>query len=85
MKPKIKVLTKKLVEIRIRKGLNQTELADIAGITSGYVSQIENELYTPSPKVAHKIAEALSVDFDEIFLIIEARNIKDTRNIEASA
>ena len=66
---KLEVKTSKLAELRIKRGLSQTELARGAGITNGYVSQIEHGLYAPSPKVAKLIAEALHTDFDTIFLL----------------
>lgn len=78
----ITVLTDKFVEARIRKGLSQTELGTRASITSGYVSQIENGLYSPSPKVAKVLAKVLGVDFDEIFLIRKPRTSEGVRNIE---
>ena len=66
---KLGVRTDKLTELRIKRGLSQTELARGAGITNGYVSQIERGLYAPSPKVAKLIAEVLHTDFDTIFLL----------------
>ena len=66
---KLEVRTDKLAELRIKQGLSQTELARGAGITGGYMSQIESGLSTPSPKVAKLIAEVLRTDFDTIFLL----------------
>ena len=66
---KLEVRTERLTELRIKRGLSQTELARGAGITNGYVSQIERGLYAPSPKVAKLIAEVLHTDFDTIFLL----------------
>ena len=73
------VKTNSLIEIRIRKGLNQTELAARAGITGGFMSQIERGLYRPSPRVAHRIAEVLGVSFDELFSLSDPQNNKDGR------
>ena len=66
---KLGVKTNKLVELRIKQGLSQIELARGVGITGGYVSQIESGLSTPSPKVAKLIAEVLRTDFDTVFLL----------------
>ena len=66
---KLGVRTNKLVELRIKQGLSQIELARGVGITGGYMSQIESGLSTPSPKVAKLIAEVLRTDFDTIFLL----------------
>ncbi|MBS3909199.1 MAG: helix-turn-helix transcriptional regulator [Actinobacteria bacterium] len=73
------VKTKILIGIRIRKGLNQTELAARAGITGGFMSQIERGIYRPSPRTAYRIAEALEVGFDEIFSLADPQNNKDSR------
>lgn len=81
---KLKVKIEQLIEIRIRKGMSQTELASKAGITSGYVSQIEHGHYSPSPKAAHRIARALGVEFDEIFLLDKPRHIEGKTKIEGT-
>ena len=73
---KLEVRTDKLTELRIKRGLSQTELARGAGITNGYVSQIERGLYAPSPKVAKLIAEVLRTDFDTIFLLKDPQKTK---------
>jgi len=73
---KLEVRTDKLAELRIKQGLSQTEFAKGVGITHGYVSQIENGLYAPSPKVAKLIAEVLHTDFDTIFLLKSSQKTK---------
>ena len=73
---KLEVRTDKLTELRIKRGLSQTELARGVGITGGYMSQIENGLYAPSPKVAKLIAEVLRTDFDTIFLLKDPQKTK---------
>ena len=73
---KLGVRTNKLIELRIKQGLSQTDLAGRAGITSGYMSQIESGLSTPSPKVAKLIAEVLRTDFDTIFLLKDPQKTK---------
>ena len=73
---KLGVKTNKLVELRIKQGLSQIELARGVGITGGYVSQIESGLSTPSPKVAKLIAEVLRTDFDTVFLLKDPQKTK---------
>jgi transcriptional regulator with XRE-family HTH domain len=51
-------------EIRRRKGLNQKELAALAGISNSYLSDIEVGRTNPSLKTLFKIAEALEVGID---------------------
>lgn len=58
----------KLIASRIRQGLSQYGLSKKAGICKQGVSRIENGL-TPSPRTAKAIADALGVEFDELFSI----------------
>lgn len=74
---KLSVKTKELAELRIRRGLSQTALAEKAGVTGGFISQIERGLYRPSPKVAHCIAEALGAEFDDIFSLDDPQQTED--------
>ncbi|MBW1999107.1 MAG: helix-turn-helix domain-containing protein [Deltaproteobacteria bacterium] len=64
----------KLKELRIRKGLSQTELAKLVGVTSSTISQIESNLIYPSLTALLKMAEVLSVDVSSFF--------KDTAEIK---
>jgi transcriptional regulator with XRE-family HTH domain len=79
---KLAVKTKVLIETRIRRGLSQTELAARAGISSGYISQIERGLYGPSPRVAKRIAMALGVGFDSIFFLEDPQLTKNAQNFK---
>lgn len=56
----------KLAEIRNKKGLTQTELAEACGITQKAVSAIEVERRRPSYEVLIKLAKALNVKVDEL-------------------
>ena len=65
--PKIfdkEVLRQKIHETRIRKEMNQSQLAEKAGITPAAVSQIEKGLRVPTTPVLHKIAGVLEVSLD---------------------
>ena len=52
-----------VVALREAAGLSQTQLADLVGVGKGTMSQLENGIHQPSAETAHKIAEALGVDF----------------------
>ncbi|WIF94457.1 helix-turn-helix domain-containing protein [Caminicella sporogenes] len=52
----------KIREERIKKGLKQCQLANKAGISNTYLSDIEVGRTTPSIKTLMKIAQALDVD-----------------------
>ncbi|MCL4354241.1 helix-turn-helix domain-containing protein [Patescibacteria group bacterium] len=47
--------------------LYQVELADIVGISTGYVGSIEQGVRSPSLKVLKKIAKALKVSPRDLF------------------
>lgn len=63
----IKTRLQRLIETRIRAGLSQRALAKAAGISSGYMTQIEGGDRGPSPAVAKRICAALGANFDDLF------------------
>lgn len=48
------------------RGLTQQQLADAAGISKPYLSQIENGKRTGSATVLRSLAKALAVDVDDL-------------------
>jgi transcriptional regulator with XRE-family HTH domain len=52
---------------RQRAGKTQEGLARELGITSAYLSNIENGKRIPSPKIMEELARALSVPLEELF------------------
>ena len=56
-----------ITDERIKKGLTQKELAEMVGITQGWLSSIESGVRKPSVTVAKKIAAALDFDWAELF------------------
>lgn len=57
----------RLRELRTKKGLGLREAAGTAGITHGYLSQIESDkINEPAPQVLQKLAEA----YDEPFVLL---------------
>ncbi|MFF3022033.1 helix-turn-helix domain-containing protein [Gottfriedia sp. NPDC057948] len=58
------MIGKNIQEIRIKKGLTLSELAEKANISKSYLSNIERELNdNPSIQVVEKISKVLGVDF----------------------
>ncbi len=57
----------RLKEFRLRRGLSQTELARLVGVTPSTISQVESNLIYPSLPALMKMAEALSVDLTSFF------------------
>ncbi len=58
----------KIKEYRQKKGITQTALAYMTGVSQRYIAFIESDKRTPSLKLTMKIARALEEDIDTIFL-----------------
>ncbi len=61
------ILKNNLKKIRKEKKLNQTELANMLGVSKNTISSIETMQYTPSAKLALLIAISLDKKFEEVF------------------
>lgn len=62
-------MTNKVAEIRKERGLSQQELAEKANVSRPYLSIIEtNQNKTVSNSVMFRIADALGVGIETIFL-----------------
>ncbi len=57
----------RLKELRIKRGLSQTELAKLVGVTPSTISQIESNFIYPSLPTLLKMAEVLFVDVSTFF------------------
>lgn len=57
----------RLKKFRTRRGLSQTELAKLVGVTPSTISQVESDLIYPSLPALLKIAEVLDVDINSFF------------------
>jgi transcriptional regulator with XRE-family HTH domain len=55
-----------LKEWRKRRGLNQTELAQMAGVTQNVLTRVESVQRGCNPEVAQKLAEILDVDLQDL-------------------
>ena len=60
-------LRNRLKELRARDGLNQTELAKLAGVSRQTISLIERGEYTPSIVIALKIAHIFNENVEMSF------------------
>lgn len=65
---------RKLKYVREEKGMSQTELAYKAGVSQRHIAFIEQGVRNPSIDVAGRIARALGVSMDDIFLPSECTN-----------
>lgn len=50
-------------ELRKSKNISINNLVSLSGISKGYISQIENNKFNPSPEILKKIAAALETDY----------------------
>lgn len=57
----------RLKELRNKKGISQTELAKLVGVTPSTISQVENNQIFPSLPALFKMSEILSVDPSAFF------------------
>lgn len=62
-------LSERVKLARTKRGMGQRELAEQAGLSSGYLSQLENvgdgaRIKSPGLAITRKLADALHVPFD---------------------
>ncbi len=60
-------ISKRLKDLRKEKDITLQQLADVAGITKGMLSQVENSRTIPSLTVLLNLIRVLQVDFNEFF------------------
>lgn len=58
---------RRLQELRAKRGLSQTQLADMAGIGRAHLSQIENGAVAVRLETLDAIARALDMKLEEMF------------------
>ena len=61
------VLKNRLKEIRAEKGLSQSELAEMVGVSRNTISSIETGQFSPTAKLALILCIALDRRFEEVF------------------
>ncbi len=64
-------LKNRLKELRARDGLNQTDLANKAGVSRQTISLLERDEYTPSVVIALKIAQIFNESVENVFRLVE--------------
>lgn len=61
------VLKNNLKDIRSEKGLSQSELAQMVGVSRNTISSIETGQFNPTAKLALILCIALDKKFEELF------------------
>lgn len=64
-------LVNNLSELRKEKGINQTDLGRLVGVSRQTISLIERGDYNPSVMVALSIAKVFAVSVEDIFTLEE--------------
>jgi putative transcriptional regulator len=64
-------LSNRLHALRAERGLTQAVLAEMAGVTRKTINTVENGVFIPSTLLALKLARALGVSVEEIFMLDE--------------
>lgn len=74
------VLKNRLKELRARDGVNQTEMAKLAGVSRQTISLIERGEYTPSVIIAMKIAQVFHEPLENVFRLVEVEERNKENN-----
>lgn len=69
----------KIKELRTKKGLTQEELADRSELSKGFISQVENDLTSPSIATLMDILQCLGTSLKEFFQDADDRQIVFTK------
>ena len=68
---KQEVLRNNLKQIRTRLGMNQQDLANLAGVTRQTISGVESSQYAPSTTISLRLAKALGCHVEDLFWLEE--------------
>lgn len=74
------LLGEKIRDLRLSTGLTQEELADRCELTKGYISQLENDLTSPSIATLIDILSALGTSLKEFFNDTEEEKVVFRKN-----
>ena len=61
------ILKNRLKEARLEKGLSQSALAELVGVSRNTISSIETGQFCPTAKLALVLAIALDKSFEDLF------------------
>jgi len=64
-------LGNRLKEIRTARGLTQTDLAALVGVSRKTINTVENSVFVPSTILALALAKTLNTTVEELFFIVE--------------
>jgi transcriptional regulator with XRE-family HTH domain len=65
----------KLKQLRVKNGLTQKDLADRCDLTKGFISQVENNLASPSIATLMDVLESLGISAKDFFTDSTGENV----------
>lgn len=63
-------LGNRLREARTKKGLTQTDLAELVGVSRKTINTVENSVFVPSTILALALAKTLRTSVEQLFFLI---------------
>ena len=73
------LLGKRIRELRKERNISQEALAEVIGIEANNLSRIENGKNYPSPDNINKIANALNISIDKLFVFYHHKNYSEIK------
>lgn len=64
-------LGNRLKEIRTARGLTQSDLAALVGVSRKTINTVENSVFVPSTILALSLAKTLNTTVEELFFLVE--------------
>ncbi len=65
------MLKTRIKELRVARGMDQAQLAELVGVRRETIGRLENGQYNPSLKLAMDIAKVFGLSVEEIFSFTE--------------
>lgn len=62
-------ITNNIQLLRESRGINQDKLAEALGVTRTYLSKLENQKFSPGPKLMQRICSFFGKELGEVFFI----------------
>ncbi len=63
-------LGNRLKEVRTARGLTQTDLAVLVGVSRKTINTVENSIFVPSTILALKLAKTLGTTVEHLFFVL---------------
>jgi putative transcriptional regulator len=68
------IVKNRVRSLRLEKGLTQTEVADLVGVTRQTIHKIETYDYNPTVRLALDLARVLATEIGQLFWLEQGEN-----------